>query len=107
MPTVVENSTFLDLTSYGTTTATTVAEAFHLTGTSPAHDDVNVAFILPPANDPTALLSGNWASRQTALQHLNDSNSLWSTYGAKADDYNAARTTLSGYGTIIGDATGN
>ena len=104
MPTI-PNSTFLDLTSYGTSTATTVEAAYNVHG-RPADQDINVAFILPRANDPSALLSSNWATRQTALQDLKDSGALWSTYGATASDYNNARAILSGYGTIIGSPTG-
>jgi hypothetical protein len=100
MPTLA-NSTFLDLTSYGTTTATTVEAAYGVNGVE-AVNNINVAFILPRANDPTALLSSNWATRQVALQ----ANDLWSRYGATTADYDSARTTLAGYGTIIGSATG-
>jgi len=105
MPTL-ENSTFLDLTSYGTTTATTVEAAFQVTGT-PAVSDVNVAFILPRANDPTALLTSNWATRQTTLEQLKDNGTLWSTYGATTSDYNNAYSILSSHGTIIGNASGS
>jgi hypothetical protein len=104
MPTI-PNSTFLDLTSYGTTTATTVEAAYHVSG-RPADQDVNVAFILPRANDPLALLSSNWATRQTTLQDLKDNGTLWSTYGAAAGDYSSALSILSAYGTIIGSPTG-
>ena len=100
MPTL-ENSTFLDLTSYGTTTATSVEAAFHVTGI-PAVSDVNVAFILPRASDPTALLTSDWATRQTALEQLKDSGTLWSTYGATTSDYTNAYSILSGFGTVIG-----
>ena len=104
MPTIA-NSTFLDLTSYGTTTATTVEAAYSVSG-RPASQDINVAFILPRANDPSALLSSNWATRQTTLQELRDNGTLWSTYGATASDYTNARSILSGHGTIIGSPTG-
>ena len=104
MPTIA-NSTFLDLTSYGTTTATTVEAAYSVSG-RPAFQDINVAFILPRANDPSALLSSNWATRQTTLQELRDNGTLWSTYGATASDYSNARSILSGHGTIIGSPTG-
>ena len=104
MPTI-SNSTFLDLTSYGTTTATTVEAAYSVSG-RPAFQDINVAFILPRANDPSALLSSNWATRQTTLQELRDNGTLWSTYGATASDYDNARSILSGHGTIIGSPTG-
>jgi hypothetical protein len=68
MPTI-SNSTFLDLTSYGTTTATTVEAAYSVSG-RPASQDINVAFILPRANDPSALLSSNWATRQIATSTI-------------------------------------
>src|SRR5882724_4959440 len=55
---ILPYSTFLDYTSYGTTTATNVADAYHLSDihAAPASDTINVAFILPRANDPTAVL---------------------------------------------------
>jgi hypothetical protein len=104
MPTLA-NSTFLDFTSYGTTTATTVEAAYHITG-SLTSQDINVAFILPRANDPTDLLSSNWATRQTTLQQLKDSGTLWSTYGASAADYNSAHSILSSHSQILGSPTG-
>lgn len=46
---------FLDFTSYGTTSATTVAEAYGLSGAPiNATTSVNVAFVLPRAHDPSA-----------------------------------------------------
>jgi hypothetical protein len=105
MPTLA-NSTFLDFSSYGTTTATTVEAAYDIQHVVAASQDINVAFILPRANDPSALLSSNWATRQTTLQELRDNGTLWSTYGATASDYNNARSILSGHGTIIGSPTG-
>lgn len=98
-------STFLDFTSNGTTTATTVEAAYNIHGVLTAQD-ITVAFILPRANDPTDLLSSNWATRQTTLQHLKDSGTLWSTYGATAADYTSARAFLASHGQILGDATG-
>jgi hypothetical protein len=104
----LQNSTFLEYTSYGATTATTVAEAYHLQGPEiPATVAINVAFTLPRANDPTALLHSDWATRQTTLAELNASNSLWSTYGASPADYAAARAMLAGHGTLLGDAAGS
>src|SRR5260370_7343097 len=80
--TVLPYSTFLDYTSYGTTTATNVADAYHLSDihAAPAPDTINVAFILPRANDPTALLNSNWPTRQTTLAQLTASDPLFSTY---------------------------
>ena len=100
---LLPNSTFLDFTSYGTTTATTVADAYGLSG-PPIHAtaSINVAFVLPRANDPTALLASNWGTRQATLEQLNDSGTLWSTYGASAADYTHTKDALAGYGTLLG-----
>ncbi|RVU14981.1 hypothetical protein [Methylobacterium oryzihabitans] len=80
---VLPNSTYLDYTSNGTTTATTVADAYDfVSGPVPATQTINVALMLPRANDPTALLESDWATRQKTLQALNQAGTLWSTYGA-------------------------
>ena len=68
----LQSSTFLQYTSYGMTTATTVPEAYGLHGPeTPATASINVAFTLARANDPTALLQSDWATRQTTLADLN------------------------------------
>ncbi len=90
----VANSSFVDLTSYRITDATTAAAAygFH-DGQAFANESgygFNVALVLPRANDPTALLAGDWASRQDALKTLNDAGTLWTTYGADKATYDAA-----------------
>ncbi|MPZ33585.1 MAG: hypothetical protein GEV13_21775 [Rhodospirillales bacterium] len=103
------NSTYLDLTSYHTTTATTVAEAYQIQGPPvPSNTTLNVALILPRANDPTALLQSNWATRQATLQQLEDNGTLWSTYGADPAAYAAARAELTALGIpLLGDAAGS
>jgi len=58
------------------------------------------------ANDPTALLSSDWATRQTTLQDLKNDGTLWSTYGATTADYNNAYSILSSHGRILGNPTG-
>ena len=63
--------TYLDYTSYGTTTASTVLDAYGLSGTYAAESSINVAFILPHANDPTTLLASDWGTRQSTLAELN------------------------------------
>jgi hypothetical protein len=105
----LSNSTYLDLTSYHTTTATTVAEAYGLSGAPvPSNMTLNVALVLPRANDPTALLQGNWATRQTALQQLEDNGTLWSTYGADPAAYAAAQAELTALGIrLLGNAAGS
>jgi hypothetical protein len=68
--TELPNSTFLDYESYRSGSAP-------LSGGSVAHNfTINVALVFDRANDPTALLNANWASRQQQLDALNDSGTL-------------------------------
>jgi hypothetical protein len=48
----------------------------------PASGSITVGLVLDRANDPTALLSGNWAERQAALAAFAEPNTPWPTYGA-------------------------
>ena len=99
---------YLDYTSYGTTTASTVLDAYGLSGTYDAQSSINVAFILPRANDPAALLASDWGTRQTTLAELNAQGTLWSTYGATQHDYDTLRTYLSNqHAVLLGDAAGS
>src|SRR5258707_1071879 len=80
--TELANSTYLDFDSYR-------SGAAPLSGGTPvAHFTINVALALDRANDPTALLSEDWGSRQRDLAALNGSGTLWSTYGADTHNYN-------------------
>ena len=93
------NSTFLDFTGYGITDQNfTAAEAFDIsnTGAFPngAPSGINVALILERANDPTSMLAGDWATRQSTIANLNATDSLWTTYGTSVATYNAAQTYL-------------
>jgi hypothetical protein len=92
--TAVENSSYLDFCGYRITDATTVPQAFGFTGEQriPAGETfyTNVALVLPRANDPAALLAGNWAERQQALQQLNADGTLWTTYGADKTQFDNA-----------------
>ena len=112
---VLSDSLYLDMTSYRMleyTSATTVQEAYDLTGWRAADEIVNVAITLPRANDPTALLTSDWAVRQTTLSDLKDSGTLWTTYGADQTQYNDAVALLTGTSagqlglTMIGRAQG-
>lgn len=116
--TELANSLFLDFTSYNMTeytASTLVQQAYFGSAGAPlaATESVNVAIVLPRANDPSELLAGNWASRQQALQQLNANGTLWSTYGADETDYNNAVALLTGNGpgqlglTPLGDAAGS
>src|SRR5688572_9940786 len=82
------NATFLDFMSYRS------GAAMPSGGTAAHNFTVNVALTFDRANDPTALLEANWASRQQQLDTLNDSGSLWTTYGANTANYNAALAYL-------------
>lgn len=113
---VLSDSLYLDMTSYRMldyTPATTVQDAYDLTGWRPADEIVNVAITLPRANDPTALLTSDWATRQTTLSDLSAQGTLWTTYGADQAQYDAAVSLLTGNGagqlglTMLGDAAGS
>lgn len=52
---------------------------------------VVVALTIERANDPSALLSGNWAARQTALANTPN---IWGTYGADPTVFSNAVTAL-------------
>ncbi len=88
----IANSTFLEFTGYGIVNQNqTVEQAYDMTDGAPFPNGssygINVALVLERANDPTAMLSGDWASRQVALQALDDTHSLWTTYGADVTQY--------------------
>ena len=107
---VLQNSGYLDFTSWGTTTAPTVQQAYGFDpaniqpylGSAPIY---NVALILPRANDPTALLHSDWATRQSTLAKMEADGTLWTTYGADQATYDTAVATLTAMGIpIVGDA---
>lgn len=65
MPTIILNSTFLDFTSHGMTTATNVVEAYGITGGNvPATRPINVALVPERAE-----MSGNTALVGVAAPH--------------------------------------
>jgi hypothetical protein len=82
--TELPNSTYLDLTSYRSNAALPNSNQL-----LPSFS-FNVALVLERANDPTPLLTAEWASRQQQLQALNNSGTLWTTYGADQSKYNNA-----------------
>ena len=108
--TAIPNSTFLDfagntlatqqqfatIADTSTPAAQAAAEAVLADlfgdGTTPAtvtdsQDEITVALVLKRASDPaslSALLSGNWATRQSALA---DQASIWQDYGADPKAY--------------------
>jgi Domain of unknown function (DUF4114) len=91
------NSTYLDFTSWHAQPnlaappgGPSVEAAYNLDSrfvVTPS-GNINVALILPRANDPTVLLDSNWATRQETLAELNANGTLWQTYGADQQQYN-------------------
>ncbi|OYX13114.1 MAG: hypothetical protein B7Z15_08360, partial [Rhizobiales bacterium 32-66-8] len=109
---VIDNSTYLDFTAYGRSSPNaTVQQAFDLkeVHVAPTGVGINVAITLDRANDPTDLLAGTWAERQSTLASMTSAE-LWKTYGTCASTYEAVTDylTTNGY-TILGDdrALGN
>src|SRR5260221_10216746 len=96
--TVLTNSTFLDFTSWNSVPAgTSITSAYGVTGSfSTTSSTINVALVLPRANDPTALLESNWATRQKTLADLNAHGTLWQTYGAQQQQYDNLFTQMQG-----------
>ncbi len=88
-----DNSSYVDLTGYSVTTATTPEAEFGVTGTRVATGTVTVALVLPRTNDPTTLLGEDWAQREAILTSLT-SNQLAATYGASPVSFNAIESYL-------------
>ena len=91
------NSSFLDLTSNNTNREAPTGDPYEGSVT------FNVALVLERANSPTDLLNADWATRQKALAGLNDSDTLWSTYGADPDAFQSALDTLDDLGIPVFD----
>src|SRR4030088_2191205 len=100
--------TYLDYTSYCTTTASTVLDAYGLSGTYAAESSINIAFILPRANDPTTLPGGDWGTDPSTLAELTANGTLWSTYSDTQNAYDNLRTYLSNQPLVLlGDSAGS
>ncbi len=50
--------------------------------------------MLDRASDPSSLLSGNWAQRQTGIAALSNSGGPWATYGADQATYTATQSAI-------------
>ena len=106
MPTTIQNSSYLDLTAYRyvqdlTQTVETVYGGTSVNYTGSPERGLNIAVVLPRANEPT-FLSGNWAERQ---QVLSRGDALFDTYGASQADYQAAQDVINGFGIPILNAS--
>jgi hypothetical protein len=67
-------------------------------GAPVAHFTLNVALVLQRAQDPTPLLSSAWGTRQQALQALERSGQLWTTYGADPAAYDRLKAEVAALG---------
>ena len=111
MATQVNNSTFLQATSYGLVSDSTAAsstldqikEAFRA---DHSYDDQNasliVAVVLNRAEDASSVLNGSWGDRQTAIQEAD----LWTKYGADATTYTTVENELVSRGAVVLDTDG-
>lgn len=93
--TQLENASFMDFSSWRSNAAGPPTGGVAITDGSVV---LNVALILDRAEDPTALLSSDWATRQRELAALNENGTLWTRYGADAADYAQVLTELQGLG---------
>lgn len=98
----MDNSTFLSLAGYRITDATSTAEAYGFSdgASATAGFIYNVALMLDRVADPTEMLAGTWASRQTALA----ASDLWSSYGADPTKYQHVLDKLVEAGLTVIDA---
>ncbi|HWL67755.1 MAG TPA: S53 family peptidase [Geminicoccus sp.] len=98
----IENSTYLDLTSYRATDKTTVAEVFDLDASAieqaAADTTVRVALTLERTEDPSPLLAADWATRQATLAEMKADGSLWSSFGADPASHAGVAAELSAAG---------
>lgn len=85
-----QTSPLNSLFQFGTTPATVT----DLTTTDPNGNGITVGLILDRANDPSSLLSGNWAQRQAGIAALSNSGGPWATYGADQATYNSTQTAI-------------
>ena len=120
--TPIANSTFLDAVGNGLATpgdiaalnaTTSVSASETIIGTylpggsiraAAGGDNITLALTLNRANDPSALLGSNWASREAQLAALDTAGSLWTTYGADPAIFNAtesAITSLLGTSSVL------
>ncbi|MEP9378148.1 DUF4114 domain-containing protein [Aquabacter sp. CN5-332] len=108
----IPNSSFLDFSAWNRTTTTDVptaygyadSDAYTVTGNTVT---MTVGLTLERANDPSALLSADWADRQKSLALLNASGTLWNTFGADAGTYATVAESLKLQGiTILGSDEG-
>ena len=92
--TQLQNAGYMDFSSWRSNAADPPTGGVPVTGPVV----LNIALVLDRAQDPTALLSSNWATRQKELAALNENGTLWTKYGADAGKYGQVLTELQGLG---------
>jgi Ca2+-binding RTX toxin-like protein len=92
--TQLQNATYMDFSSWRSNAAGPPTGGVQITGPVV----LNIALVLDRAQDPTALLSSNWATRQKELAALSENGTLWTKYGADAGKYGQVLTELQGLG---------
>jgi len=83
------------------TTAATVSDLTTSSNANSLASGITVGLVLDRAHDPSSLLSGNWAQRQTAIAALSNSGGPWATYGADQATYGATQTAIT---NLLGSA---
>ena len=92
--TQLQNAGYMDFSSWRSNAAGPPTGGVQVTGPVV----LNIALVLDRAQDPTALLSSNWATRQKELAALSENGTLWTKYGADAGKYGQVLTELQGLG---------
>jgi hypothetical protein len=106
----VPNSAYLGLFGYHITNQPTVQTAYGINSAdigAPTYG-LNVALVLPRANEPT-FLAEDWATRQQTIAQLNSTNSLWPTFGADQQQFNSVKQQVTSLGLKViesSDTTG-
>jgi hypothetical protein len=87
-----QTSPLNSLFQVGTTTATVTD--YTTTRPNSLADGITVGLVLDRMNDPSSLLSGNWAQRQAGIAALSSSGGPWATYGADQATYTATQNAI-------------
>ena len=102
----VPNSSYLDLFGHRITDKTTVETAYNISPThvgNPTYG-LDVALVLPRANQPT-FLAEDWATRQQTIAQYNSTNSLWSTFGADKQQFDFVKQQVKDLGLTVIEST--
>jgi hypothetical protein len=98
----IPNSTYLDLYGYRITDKSTVEAAYGIRPADVVNPTygLNVALVLPRAQEPT-FLSEDWATRQQTIAQYDSSNTLWSTFGADKQLFDTVKQQITDLGLKV------